>query len=35
MGMRASKLQDRLSYPPRLMRAERAAVYLGMEKILR
>jgi predicted DNA-binding transcriptional regulator AlpA len=25
-----AKLQDRLSYPPRLMRAERAAAYLGM-----
>lgn len=25
-----AKLQDRFSYPPRLMRAERAAAYLGM-----
>lgn len=25
-----SKLQDRLNYPPRLLRAERAAAYLAM-----
>lgn len=25
-----SKLQDRLAYPPRALRAERAAAYLGM-----
>lgn len=29
MAMTA-KLQDSLAYPPRLMRAERAAAYLGM-----
>lgn len=26
----SAKLQDTLAYPPRLMRAERAAAYLGM-----
>jgi predicted DNA-binding transcriptional regulator AlpA len=26
----SSKLQDRLAYPPRALRAERAAAYLGM-----
>lgn len=26
----AAKLQDNLAYPPRLLRAERAAAYLGM-----
>jgi predicted DNA-binding transcriptional regulator AlpA len=26
----SSKLQDRLAYPPRALRAERAAAYMGM-----
>jgi predicted DNA-binding transcriptional regulator AlpA len=28
----AEKLQDRLAYPPKGMRADRAAAYLGMSK---
>jgi predicted DNA-binding transcriptional regulator AlpA len=28
--MAATRLQDQLAYPPRAMRAERAAAYLGM-----
>jgi len=33
MGSHAkAKLQDTFAYPPRLLRAERAAAYLGMSK---
>jgi len=31
-GMSARKLQDDLSYPPRAMRADRAAAYLSMSR---
>ncbi len=31
-GRAAHKLQDGLAYPPRAMRAERAAAYLGMSR---
>lgn len=30
--MKAKALQDALSYPPRLLRADRAAAYLGMSQ---
>lgn len=30
MRVTSEKLQDRMSYPPRVLRAERAATYLGM-----
>ena len=31
MRVTKEKLQDRLSYPPRVLRAERAAAYLGLD----
>ena len=31
MRVMKEKLQDRLSYPPRVLRAERAAAYLGLD----